>query len=133
MNYMIFNSLGAAENAQHRVLKLWSQYLYLLGYGRDENFVVSIGTRAGKHVAVVTARWSPVVECEEGFAIIHPETHTFEDGVVFSLSLLEPANNTHPDSVYTAKELAKIGISPTPNLFGAAYTETAEITLVQEV
>ena len=122
MKYMIFNSQGAADNAQHRILKLWSQYLSLLGYDRNNDFVVSSGFRGGVKVPVVTSRWSSVQECVEGWAIAHPEVHTFEDGTLFSIALADD---------YSPEVLAQIGITPTPNLFGASYTEAETITPIE--
>ena len=129
---MIFTSEAKANTAQGKILVLFSQYLALIGgYSRGGNFVVNSGRKDGQMVAIdPLVAWSPVIECTEGWAIAHPETRTFEDGTVFSLDLMAPANNQNPDSLYRAEELAKIGISPTPNIFGASYTEAETITPV---
>lgn len=121
MNYMIFKSRGAAEVAQSRLLKLWSQYLSTLGYGRNDKFAVNTGIRGGRGVETVTIRWSDVIECEEGWAIAHPEKHLFEDGVLFSMTLCKN---------YGASKLMELGIPNKNNMLGLPYVESDKITLL---
>jgi len=114
MKYMIFKTPKEAEYAQQIILKLWTQECFTRGHSANT------GVRDGNPVAVENARWSDVQEVVGGWAISAPETYTFEDGILFSLSSV---------AKMTAGDLISMGITDRLKPLSASYTSAPAVEI----